>query len=79
MSGKVQLCIYAAALTAYLLRSYLIKNIIPVYNRSFPATSYFTCGGIYMLVLLSKFIPPFPSPAVCTSLVSMSIQRSVMT
>ena len=72
MSGKVQLCIYAAALTTYLLRSYLIKNIVPVYNRSFPETSYFTRGGIYMLVLLSQFIPPFPSPAVSTTLSSMS-------
>ena len=79
MSCKVQLCIYAAALTTYLLRSYLIENIVPVLYRTFPETSYFAHGRIYASVLLSQFIPPFPSPAACTSPFSMSTQCSVMT
>ena len=34
---------------------------------------YFTYGNTYVSVLLSQFIPPFPSPTVSISLFSMSV------
>ena len=45
---------------------------LPVLYSNFPLAIYFTYGNVYVLMLLSQFIPLYPSPAVLTSLFPMS-------
>ena len=45
---------------------------LPVLYSRFPLASYFTHGSVYMSILISQFIPPFPSPTVSTSPFSTS-------
>ena len=45
----------------------------PVPYSGFPLAIYFIRGSIYILMLISQFFPPFPSPTVLTSLFFMSI------
>ena len=45
---------------------------LPVLYSNFPLAICFTYGNVYVLMLLSQFIPPYPSPAVLTSLFPMS-------
>ena len=46
---------------------------LPVSHRKSPLSVYFTYGNIHVSVLLSQFIPGFPSPAGSTTLFSMSV------
>ena len=41
--------------------------------RNFPLAICFTCGGVYISMLIFQFAPPSPSFAVSTSLFSMSV------
>ena len=45
----------------------------PVPYSGFPLAIYFIHGSIYMLMLISQFFPPFPSPTVFTSLFFMFV------
>ena len=49
------------------------KAGFPVLYSSFPLLIYPTHGSVYMSVILSQFILPSPSPAVSTSLFSISL------
>ena len=44
---------------------------LAVLYASCPLAAYFTQGGVSMSVALSQFVPPFPPPAVPTSLYSI--------
>ena len=44
----------------------------PLYSK-LPLGVYFTYGNVYVSMLFSQFILPFPSPAVSTGLFSMSM------
>ena len=44
---------------------------LPVLYSSFPLAVHFTCGSVYMLMLLCQFVPPPLSPAVSTCPFSM--------
>ena len=46
---------------------------LPGSHSKFPLAGCFTYGNLYVSMLLSEFVPPSPSPAVTTSLFSMSL------
>ena len=50
---------------------------LPVLYSNFILAIYFTYGSMYMSMLHSQFVPYFSSPAVFTSLFSMSVSLCV--
>ena len=48
------------------------------HTTHFPWPSNFTCSNAYVAMLLSQFIPPYPSPSVSTSLFSVCISISAL-
>ena len=46
---------------------------VPVPCSCFPLASYFTFGSVYMSVLLSHFVPAYPSPSPCPQVHSLCL------
>ena len=46
---------------------------LPVLCSCFPLASYFTFGSVYMSVLLSHFVPAYPSPSPCPQVHSLCL------
>ena len=46
---------------------------LPVLCSCFPLAIYFTFGSVYMSMLLSQFIPAYPSPSSCPQVHSLCL------
>ena len=47
---------------------------LPVLRSCFPLTIYFTFGSVYMSMLLSHFVPAYPSPSPCLQVHSLLLR-----
>ena len=46
---------------------------LPVRCSCFPVAIYFTSGSVYMSMLLSHFVPVYPSPSLCPQVLSLHL------
>ena len=46
---------------------------LPVLCSCFPLAIYFTCGSVYMCMLLSHFVPVYTSPSLCPQVHSLHL------
>ena len=47
---------------------------LPVLCSCFPLAIYFTFGSVYMSILLSHFVPAYPSPSLCPQVHSLHLR-----